>query len=77
MEVFKSETREILRRYLTGEIGCEDCVTSLDAAVAGLISFLKPEDLPEVVAVMNENTATLATEMKRRRSAQKTNEFQE
>jgi hypothetical protein len=64
MEVYKSESREIIRRYLTGQISRDDCVNSLEAAVAGLIPFLKMEDVPEVLAVISETTETLAKEMK-------------
>jgi hypothetical protein len=65
MEVYKSETREILRRYLTGKIGWRVCSNALAAAAAGTIPRLKPEELPEFRALVAANDELVAKEHKR------------
>jgi hypothetical protein len=69
MQVYKSETREILRRYQAGQISRHHCIAALDAAAAGLVPYLKADDFPEAAGLISANTATLAEETKRRREA--------
>ena len=45
MEVYKSEAREVLRRYSAGLITHNACITALNAAVVGLVPFLPPDEL--------------------------------
>jgi hypothetical protein len=66
VEVYKSETREVLRRFITHQISFPICVAALDAALAGLIPKLQPEQLDELRAVMLANNEKLMNEMARR-----------
>jgi hypothetical protein len=60
MEAYRLETRNILRRYFTGEITYPACVAALDAALAGLLPRLQPEDLNETKSICDANNAVLA-----------------
>ena len=66
MEVYKIETREIIRRFLADRLSFADCVATLDAALADLIPRLHKEDLAELRTVMLFNNATVMEEMERR-----------
>jgi len=55
VEVYKSETGVILHRFLVYRLTFPDCIAALDAALAGLIPKLTPEQLPELRAVMRAN----------------------
>ena len=44
MELYKSETAEILRLYAVGEISRHECINRLDAAVAGLFPRMTAKD---------------------------------
>lgn len=54
VEVYKSETGVILHRFLH-RLTFPDCIAAVDAALAGLIPKLTPEQLPELRAVMRAN----------------------
>ena len=73
MEVYKAETREVLHRFLGHRLRFPDCIAALDAALAGLIPKLTPEQLPELRAVMLANNARIMKEMERRVRLLKTN----
>lgn len=73
MEVYKAETREVLHRFLGHRLKFPDCIAALDAALAGLIPKLIPEQLPELRAVMLENNERLMKEMMKRERARKSN----
>ena len=40
-EVYKSETQEIIRRFLARRLSFPDCIAALDAALAGLVPRLR------------------------------------
>ena len=66
MEVYKSETKSLVARFLVNEISFEACIYSLDAALLRFIARMKPEQLPELRAVMLANNALVMEEMARR-----------
>lgn len=66
MEVYKSETREVIRRFLIHQLSFPNCIAALDAALAGVIPGLKPEQLDELRAVMLANNGTVMEEVARR-----------
>jgi hypothetical protein len=55
VDVYEQETREIMRRFLAGDLSFPDCIAALDAALAGLIPELKPAELHELRALMLAN----------------------
>ena len=73
MEVYKGETAEIVKRFLDHRLKFPDCIAGLDAALAGLVPKLRPEQLPELRAVMLANNARVMEEMERRERVRKTN----
>jgi len=73
VEVYKAETREVLRRFLDHRLKFPDCIAALDAALAGLIPKLTPEQLPELRAVMLENNERVMKEMAKREHVSKSN----
>jgi CRP/FNR family cyclic AMP-dependent transcriptional regulator len=66
MEVYKRETREVIRRFLAHRLSFPDCIAALDAALADLTSRLAPEQLPPLRALMLENNDMVMKEMERR-----------
>ncbi len=66
MEVYKSETKEVLSRFLGRRLSFPDCIAALDAALAGLLPRLRPEELPALRELMLENNAVVMKEMERR-----------
>ena len=73
MEVYKAETREVLHRFLGHRLKFPDCIAALDAAVAGLIPKLTPDQLPELRAVMLANNERVMKEMAKRERIRKAN----
>jgi len=73
VEVYKSETKEVLHRFLGHRLKFPECIAALDAALAGLIPKLTPEQLPELRAVMLANNERVMKEMHKRERARKTN----
>ena len=71
MEVYKSETREIIRRFLLRQLSFPKCIAALDAALAGVLPRLKPEQLDEVRTVMLANNHKVMEEMAMRSSRSK------
>ena len=69
MEVYKGETREVIRRFLAGQLTFPACIAALDAALAGLIPHLPADQLEELRSVMAANNAVVMQEMKRRSAA--------
>lgn len=63
MEVYKRETREIVRRFLLRQLSFPNCIAAVDAALAGLLPRLAPEQLDEVRAVMLANNGRVMEEM--------------
>jgi hypothetical protein len=66
MEVYKSETKEVLSRFLGRRLSFPDCIAALDAALAGLLPRLQPEELPALRELMMSNNAIVMKEMERR-----------
>ena len=67
MEVYKRETEEIINRFLERRIGYHECVAALNAALAGLIPKMTPEELETVKLQMAANHVIVTDEMARRR----------
>jgi hypothetical protein len=66
MEVYKSETKEVLSRFLDRRLSFPDCIAALDAALAGLLPRLHPDELPALRELMLANNAIVMKEMERR-----------
>jgi hypothetical protein len=66
MEVYKSETREVLDRFLGHRLTFPACIAALDAALAGLLPRLRPEELPALRELMLANNDVVMKEMERR-----------
>jgi hypothetical protein len=66
MEVYRSETKEIIRRFLIHQLSFPNCIATLDAALADLISRLPPEGPAAVRKVMLANNEIVMAEMERR-----------
>jgi hypothetical protein len=74
VEIYKRETQEVVRRFLLRRVSFSECVAALDAALAGLLPKLTPEQFDEVRAVMLSNNDRVMDEMARR-AANKPNEL--
>jgi len=66
MEVYKSETKEVLSRFLSRRLSFPDCIAALDAALAGLLPRLRADELPALRELMLANNAIVMKEMERR-----------
>ena len=66
MEVYRNETREVVRRFLQHKLSFPACIAALDAALAALIPTLDPADLGSLRALMLANNETIMQEMERR-----------
>jgi CRP/FNR family cyclic AMP-dependent transcriptional regulator len=66
MEVYKSETREVIRRFLGHRLTFQDCMAALDAALADLTPRLTGDEIPDLRALMLENNDLVMKEMERR-----------
>ncbi len=66
MEVYKRETREVIKRFLNHRLSFEDCIASLDAALADLTSRLPGEQIAPLRALILENNDIVMKEMQRR-----------
>jgi len=66
MEVYKSETREVLDRFLGRRLSFPACIAALDAALAGLLPRLRPDELPALRELMLANNEVVMKEMERR-----------
>jgi hypothetical protein len=66
MEVYRSETREVLDRFLARRLNFPSCIAALDAALAGLLPRLRPEELPALRELMLANNDVVMKEMERR-----------
>jgi hypothetical protein len=68
VEVYKSETQEIIRRFLARRISFPDCIAALDAALASLVPRLRHKELDDLRALMLANNEIVMKEMERRGS---------
>jgi CRP-like cAMP-binding protein len=66
MEVYKRETREVIRRFLGHRISFPACVAALDAAFADLMPRLTNEEFAPLRALILENNNMVMKEMERR-----------
>ena len=66
MEVYESETQEVLKRFLERRLSFADCIAALDAALAQLIPRMTSEQLPALRALMLANNDIVMKEMERR-----------
>jgi hypothetical protein len=66
IEAYERETRDIIRRLLSGGIGLPECVAALDAALANLVPDLNPEQLPRIQALLRANSQAVMEEMEQR-----------
>lgn len=66
MEVYKSETKEVLSRFLSRRLSFPACIAALDAALAGLLPRLRANELPALRELMLANNAIVMKEMERR-----------
>jgi hypothetical protein len=73
MEAYKTETREILNRFIARRISYRKCLAALDTALSGVLPNLGPEHLPAAQTAVLANSETLMNEMKRRHAPRKAN----
>jgi len=66
MEVYASETREVIRRFLAYRLSFPQCIAALDAALAGLIPRLTGDQIATLRILMLANNETVMMEMERR-----------
>jgi CRP/FNR family transcriptional regulator, cyclic AMP receptor protein len=66
MEVYKRETREVIKRFLAQRISFPACVAALDAAFADLIPRVTGEQFAPLRALILENNNIVMKEMGRR-----------
>jgi CRP/FNR family cyclic AMP-dependent transcriptional regulator len=66
MEVYKRETREVIKRFLAHRISFPACVAALDAAFADLMPRLTGEQFAPLRALILENNNMVMKEMERR-----------
>jgi hypothetical protein len=68
MEVYKRETKKVIKRFLAHKLSLPDCIAALDAALASLVPRLKHKDLDALRALMLSNNDIVMEEMARRGS---------
>jgi hypothetical protein len=66
MEVYKRETQKLIQRFLGHKLSFPDCIAALDAALAGFIPRLRPEEIAALRALLLANNETVMKEMARR-----------
>jgi len=66
MEVYESETRDVISHFIGHDLSFTDCLTSLDAALARFIPRLTGEHIAYLRALMLANNARVMSEMERR-----------
>ncbi len=66
MEVYKRETREVIKRFLGHRISFPACVAALDAAFADLMPRLTSDQFAPLRALILENNNMVMKEMERR-----------
>ena len=70
MEVYKRETKSLVERFTKNRLTFDACIYSLDACLVRFIARMKPEQLPELRAVMLANNSRVMEEMVLRGSKQ-------
>src|SRR5579863_4292690 len=66
MEVYRSDSREIIERFLNYKLSFPDCVAALDAAFADLTPRLTNEQFAPLRVLILENNEMVMKEMERR-----------
>ena len=66
MEVYKRETRELIKRFLRHKLSFPNCVAALDAALADLTPRLSGQQIAPLRALILENNDIMTKEMERR-----------
>src|ERR1700737_4487658 len=66
MEVYRSESREVIKRFLDHRLSFPDCIAALDAKLADLTPRLTGEQIAPLRALMLENNDKVMKEMERR-----------
>jgi len=66
MEVYKSETRELIKRFLRHRLSFDDCMAALDAALADLTSRVTGEQIASLRPLILENNNIVMKEMEKR-----------
>ena len=64
--LYESETSEIIRRFLAQKLTFAECISSLDAALAGMIPRLTGEQIKRLRIVMLANNEIVMKELERR-----------
>ena len=67
MEVYKTETRKVIKRFLHYQLSFGGCIRALDGALGKLIPRLTQEDLPALRTLILSNNTIVMREMERRR----------
>lgn len=67
MEVYKTETRKVIKRFLHYHLSFDGCIHALDAALGRLIPRMAQEDLPVLRTLVLANNEIVMKEMERRR----------
>jgi hypothetical protein len=70
IEVYKSECREILRRFLAHKIGFTSCIAALEDAPADVMPRLTPDEIVELRQFALANNGVVMDEMARRSATQ-------
>jgi CRP/FNR family cyclic AMP-dependent transcriptional regulator len=66
MEVFKRETREIIKRFFDHRLSLHECLDALDAALSDLAPRLTDEQIDSLRPLILENNNIVMKEMERR-----------
>jgi len=66
VNVYESETKEVIRRFLAQELSFPQCIAALDSALAGLLPRLTGEEIIRLRIVMLANNEMVMKEMQRR-----------
>lgn len=73
MDAYKRATKRVVNRFLRRGISFPECIHALDAALAKAIPRLKPEELPDLRAVLLANNGLVMKEMQMRARRSKSN----
>ena len=66
MEVYKRETNEIVRKFMTGRLSAIECMSALDSALDAALPGISQKDFLEVRAIAIFNAGLVQKEVERR-----------
>ncbi len=66
MEVYETETTEIVKRFLRHKLEFPDCISALDAALTRFVPRLTGEQITRLRIVMLANNEVVMKEMEKR-----------